>query len=362
MRGVKAASILALAVLACLCAPTFAQVSSPPPVCFAFNDTSPPGTGSPPFPSAYASYSGALWVHFQAPTTATIERLEVWGGIGCFFCLGPTVTFDVHPTPALGIQPTAPKLGTFNGAFGGLASWYPFTSAVPIPFTAGATYAFFIRGYPLIPNSSQYPLVCVPIPYDPSGPAQLIYQFVPTAWCPFGSPFPAAGTIGVMLRFRGASCSPVPLASIVQVGTPCGAAPGVYPPAGLHSYTPPVLGTTNWPLSVVGTPGDAHLFWSGGINLAGSPLPGSTCLHYLDPASLTALASMGVEPLVTATLVSSGSGSAGATWTLPITANPFYAGFVISAQVLLVGSTGTISLGAGLFAQTSNAVQITLGY
>jgi hypothetical protein len=107
--------------------------------------------------------------------------------------------------------------------------------------------------------------------------------------------------------------------------------------------------------------GTAHLFWSGGLNLAGSPIaPGSPCLHYLDEASLATLAAAGAEPLVSGTIPPLYPSLL--SWNFTIPSSPAYAGLVIATQALVVSSTGTIPIGGGLFAQTTNVFQLTLGY
>jgi hypothetical protein len=86
--------------------------------------------------------------------------------------------------------------------------------------------------------------------------------------------------------------------------------------------------------------------------------PSSTCLYYLDNASLQSLAVLGAEPLVSGIVGASGQ----LTWALPVPLNPIYAGLVIGGQVIVVDPSGTIPLGGGQLAQATNALQLTLGY
>jgi hypothetical protein len=127
----------------------------------------------------------------------------------------------------------------------------------------------------------------------------------------------------------------------------------------------PALGTTVGVTILSPTASTAYLFWSIGVNPAGSPvIAGGSCLHYLDSPTLAALAAVGAEPLAS---VYTGP-PLGSFWVsinfgwFPVPANPSFAGIVIGLQAIVVGSSGSIPLGPGSFAQTSNALQATLGY
>jgi hypothetical protein len=268
------------------------------------------------------------------------------------------VTIQVYPTQSLGGSQSGPILGTFAGELTSYApdGFHPCTGPA-VSVIGAATYALSFHGYVAFSNPSQYPFVCFPLPYDPAAVFQLPYQFVATNYCPgVLATFPPSGTVGLSVRFRAAACGPGRLASVASLGGACGW-PAGGPSASIWSYTPPVLGS-QWPLTVNGAAGTtALLFWSGGVNPAGSPITaGSPCLFYLDAQSVASLAQLGAEPLFTAMLPSPTP-----TWTIPLPSFPGYAGLVIGIQCALVGS-GTIPLGGGTFFQTTNALQLTLGY
>jgi hypothetical protein len=341
MKAVSAAALAALMIRVCS-----GQVTSPPPVCFAFNDGF---AGAPTFPSQGVPYFGNLTVHFTAPVNAVVERIDLYSWTYIFS--NPLLTIDVHATSGLGVPPTGPSLGQF-GSPNNANIWVSFQAVPAVAVTAGATYVLVFQGYPSVPNSSQYPNVCVPVYFDPAGPTQLPYQLVSTPACPQSI---APGSVGLIIRFRGTGCGPGPLATVSSIGPSCGAT--TYSPIFLVP-TAPVLGS-QWSVWLLGPLGEtAMLFWSGGVNLLGSPISlGSTCRYYLDPVSVASLAQMGAEPLVTTTLIVGGN-----PLTFPVPPFPIYAGLVIGVQAIVVGPTGTIPLGGGVFAQTSNALQLTLGY
>jgi hypothetical protein len=142
--------------------------------------------------------------------------------------------------------------------------------------------------------------------------------------------------------------------------------PGSNPYSTLSSVTPPTLGGS-FTLSLSGPANEtSYVFWSGGVNPGGSFIaPGvSPCVHYLDVASLTTLASQGAEPIATATIPPNPFDPAVGTvsWTFPVPPSPIYAGLVIGIQGLIVGPSGTIPIGGGVFARSTTALQLTLGY
>src|SRR5436190_15259247 len=122
--------------------------TSPPPICFAFNDTPPPATYSS---YVYASYSGSLLVHFTAPVTTTVERLDLWTQGGSFGSVPPSLRLELMQTPSLGAPPAGAVLATFSGPAAGFSyGWTtcPLWFSGPAVVTAGATYALSFRAYP----------------------------------------------------------------------------------------------------------------------------------------------------------------------------------------------------------------------
>jgi hypothetical protein len=344
------------AAIICLCAGVAAlargQITSPPPVCFGFNESTPTGLPASTF---YVPVTGGLTVHFVAPVGATVERADL--PVQYCWC-APALAIDLFATSALGAPPSGPPIATFvPPAYGQSSGFSPFLPASPVTFTALGTYAVLIRA-----TAPYYGGDCYGFEIDPAGSPQLPYQFSGTAACP-GSTYqstPPAGTIGLKIRFRALACGPGPLASVAPLGSGCGenALPSSFP-ALLQAVVPPALGSTfviqlQSPFASTA----AWLFWSVGVQAAGAPVfPGSSCLHYLDAPSLAALNLSGSEPLIVSPLV---GGSV--IWQGSIPLDPTLSGMVLGLQALVVGPSGGIPLGGGAFGQTSNALQLLLGY
>jgi hypothetical protein len=174
--------------------------------------------------------------------------------------------------------------------------------------------------------------------------------------------------MGLIARLRGPSCGPGPPASVVSIGyspQPQCLTPVMYCDPNLFTNTPPVLGLTNWPLALFANSVQgltAYVFWSMGVNPAGSPIGSSGCPYYLDPVSLTANMQMGLEPLFTVSVAPQYT-----TFNLSIPASPAFAGVVVGFEALFVSPTALLvgpscPLGGGLFGVPTNALQVTLGY
>jgi hypothetical protein len=334
-------AVVLAAVLAIAC-PGQGVYTSPTPVCFSFNDASPPSATT-----ATVGCSG-VYVHFGAPASAAIEEIEFWspgGGLA-----GVPIAILAYQTSALGVPPSTPLIGVFLGSFGSANDWKKVVSTAPVNLTAGSTYAILIAVSPF-PGPSQC-ANCVPLSYDAAAATLFPYHFVQNPSCPLT--VPSVGTFGLRMRFRGVGCGPGPLASVgPSLGSSCGS--NGYP-AYLYSSSPPVLGST-FTVSVSGPQNEsAWLFWSGGVNPTGSPLAGSSCLTYLDVASANALAALGAQPLLTGVL--SGVALGYVTWNIPVPPSPAHAGLVIGLQAAVTGPSGTI-LGQG---HVSNGLKLVLGF
>jgi hypothetical protein len=314
----------------------FGQVSSPPGLCFSFNDA--PGT-----PSSYLPLvsGGGIYVGFTAPVPASIERIDIENA---GFPIAATITVAVHQSN-----------GTALGALIGLGasgaqttSWMPLLLTAPVVLTSGAFYVLHLTissGTFQVAGDAAQP---VPLPY------LLGCGLNPPPIFPPCSSYPISGTFGARLRFRALACGPTPLASAVQVGGGCGIAP-VFP--SLSTNLPPVLGTTTFPLWVTGfVSGYIQIFWAVGPATAGMNLGlGGGCTSYLDPVSVQALYLLGLEPLLAGPTV--GIQTAFQT-TLP--SSPGLAGAVFTAQALITGPSGVPTPFGNI--QLTNALQVTLGY
>ena len=216
-------------------------LQSPPPICFSYNDWDPPG----PLPEVgvSADFNG-LTAHFAAPTSSTIERIDLWWAPDASL---HTVTLELRQTTSLG-GPSGDIIGSYvSWDFPHTGGWHAFdpdsiTPPRSFAVVAGSTYALKIRGY-LVGTwtgtpFSQLPYVCEGISHDPAAPTQLLYTLASTPACP--ATIPSSGTIGLMVRFRGAACGPGPPASGSPIGQACGS--GFGPPSVLTAYQAPVLG------------------------------------------------------------------------------------------------------------------------
>jgi hypothetical protein len=324
------------------------QVTSLPPVCFGINQNSPWSQFGPSFP---VSSPGGLTVWFSAPMSTTIEVIDLpftfsWGG--------PGTIVDLYVAPGIGVPPVTPSLATFVPW--DLGGWVPFKTATPAPVTQGGSYALTLTT--ALPPGT--PAGCSGVLYDPNAPLAVPY-LLNTAPCQ-PIPTPPSGTMGFIARFRGSPCGPGPLAGTTVVGTHCGITI-----TGGNTLTAgyPALGS-NWWVGTTGGSGDtAYLFWSFGTNAAGSLIaPGSSCLHYLDPQSLTTLWANGAEPLAQATFPPSPIPGwwIGLNWSFPLPSSAVYAGTVVGLQAVVVSQAGTIPLAPGVTAYVTNALHATLGY
>jgi hypothetical protein len=329
-----------LAVLAfILAASADAQVVSPPPICFSFNDAAPLPFGLPTVAIGNA-LPGDLGVFFTCPVSSTIDRLDLWKATGSAWNF------------VLRIVETA--TGTTAGSYSTQAvfsasGWQACATTAAASLSAGTSYVLFVQAVPMGTTS------CWSLPYDPAPVSPLSYQLTGPTPCP-GAIAPT-GQLGLIVRFRGASCGFGPPASVQIVGATC----GVGVTLTLNSSAPPAY-NTNWPLVLFtqAPSSTAYVFWAAGVYPAGLPVvPGSSCLHYLDPVSLTAFASASLEPLVSAILPPPPLGLAA--WTFPIPGIA-YAGATAGLQALVVTPAGTIPLGGGTFGALSNALLITIGY
>jgi hypothetical protein len=342
MDSMRPAALTAMLLL--LTAAPAQVFTTPPPICFAFNDAAPPAT-----PSGVAVSASGLLVWFTAPTTDVIDRIDIYR-----YPFAPyNFSIDVIQTAAIGAPPTGPSVGLFsiNGAPFGTNGWSQAATIVPAAVAAGSTYAIRFTSAP----APALPTPCFQLFHDPAGPHQLAYQITGTAACP--ATIPATGSIGPMLRFRGASCAPGPPASVASFGSSCGSTWA----AALTCSTPPVLGAP-CPVSVSGAMNEvAFLFWSVGVNAAGSQfLPGSSCLCYLDLASVAVQFQAGFEPIASGPLIGS-FGSGIVTWTFTVPSSPANAGLVVALQAVVIGPSGTIQSG-GVIGHVSNGLLFALGY
>lgn len=352
---VKAMKFLVLAVGLCMGQAALAQITSPPPICFAFNDV---GSGTPTGTIAFACGSwfpsASLVAHFMAPSAAAVDLVEIWKP-----GQGTHTIIDLYATAFMGGPFVGPALGTFWGDYQN-AGWDACWTAAPVNLVSGASYAVQIRQVPGAPQTV-FSCGCYTISFDPAGTTLLPYQYGPGPCTPS---LPShVGQVALPLRFRGLACGPGPLASVqfVQSDGPCG---GSTYWSQLTFTVPPVLGLP-FPVSITGPGGEtAFLFWSLGVSQSGgAPLAaGSACLIRLDLSSAIALAGMGAQPLASGVLSSPPTGSGIVTWNFLVPGAASLAGIQLGAQAVVVGPSGTIPFLPGVTAQVSSTFLITLGY
>ncbi|HEY5908706.1 MAG TPA: hypothetical protein VIZ31_11735 [Vicinamibacteria bacterium] len=350
-----------------------AQITSPPPICFAFNDT---GT-SAPAALVTLDCTGAFDAHFVAPTTAGVVAIELWRPAGMW----SSTRVEIFATVSLGAPATGVPLAVYFGCTTAQYTGPPWAQVFtgwnlcgmlgPPPymftFAAGSSYAARITPGTCEPQTfgACSPGACGSFGYDPAGTQMLPYQYASGVCSPSIAPF---GQIPLSIRFRGSACGPSPQASILYFGGLCGGSPPV-PWSSLHFSGPPVLGQPFF-VSVLGPPNEtALLLWSAGVNMSGAPIVASSpCLHYLNVQSFTALAQLGAQPLASGITSPipwpyGGPFIGGAlTWGFTVPASPAFAGLLIGVQGVLVGPTGSIALAPGVTGQVTNPVQLTLGY
>ncbi len=306
--------------------------STPPGLCFALNDVTGVSVANLPLVAG-----GEVYLAFTAPVGGVIERVD----IGMSFPASPTYTLDVFQAPGGSL---GPLIATATGTWLGLAI---FNLTSPVTFAAGQQYALrlttpagspvsYIQGPAVPPTPLSYALSC---------------GASPPVMFPPCSTYATLGTFGATIRFRAVACGQSPLATAIQVGTPCGG--GSFGPS-MSLTTPPVLGTTT-AIAIYGASGINMVFGAGGPATGGVPLGGG-CNLYLDPISLQTLAAAGLEPLVAAPT------SGFPTYiSIAIPATPALAGSIFTLQTAILGvATGVVI--AGYTTQMSNAVQVTLGY
>ena len=182
-------------------------ITSPPPICFSFNDT---GSTAPPPSISVDSTAGMLTVHFTAPVSAAIERVDfrlpyIYGGP----CVGSGGGYALHATSSPGGAILVPALTTFTLAsvVEPSSGWtqYIRLSTPTVQLTAGASYALLAQGFCL---------GCSYMAYDVAGTTPLTYQVVQS--CQPSTP--ASGQLPFAMRFRGTACGPGPLASVTSLG------------------------------------------------------------------------------------------------------------------------------------------------
>jgi hypothetical protein len=357
---VKTMKLLVLAAAFCIGQAVVAQIVSPPPICFAFNDV---GSGTPTGTIAVACNqndpTAGFVAHFVAPSGATVDQIEIWEPSG----QNAVTVIDVYATTSLGGPFAGSALGTFLGDWQS-AGWDPCSkwTAAPVVLAAGSTYALQLKQLSGGPQMWWYCVAsCYTFSYDPTGPTPLPYQYTPGACA---SSLPPSGQLALPLRFRGLTCGPGPLASAQWLPGQCGGTGPYWTWANLAVSTPPVLGLP-FPVTVVGPPGEtAFLLWSSGVSQPGTQIaPGSPCVTLLDVPSVLALAAMGAQPLASGVLSATPTGSGGIiTWNFVVPAIPSLAGLQIGAQAAVVGPSGTIPILPGVTAQMTSTYLLTLGY
>jgi hypothetical protein len=342
--------VIAATVLGC----ARGQATSPPPVCFAYNDQPVPPYQ---FSHVQVSYYAGLTLHFVSQVTSPLERIELGVQPVNLPLVAPPLAIDLYQTSAYGTPPTAPPIGSFSSQGGW--PWAEFLAPIPPPtVTAGSSYAVRIFAfYPGSPNPPP-PFDCAPVYYDLNATAPLLYELATTMFCP--PSIPTMGSIGLIIRFRGTGCGPGPLASVGYVvgSFPCGHTT-LADVAMIASTTPPVLGSP-WLMSISAPANTtADLYWSVGVAppVGWGFVPGSLCAAFLDQQSLLALMQLGVEPL-SSLVVPAG----GLTQTFWVPGDPALAGAVIGVQALVINPNALIPLGGGVFGQTTPALKLTLGY
>jgi hypothetical protein len=307
-----------------------AAQTSAPGTCFSFNTTGTPNTSLP------LAAGGDLHFGITAPVSATIEQID----LKVSSPTTPAITMQVFQWTGTGIGPV---LGSGTSLTPNAAGVSGFMIAPAVPVAAGSIYVLrltiaasfaYISGDLAQPTPVPYVLNCGPFP---------VGMFPPCI------AFPAAGTSGTWIKFRGMACGQTPFATAMQVGAGCGSAPTFSPPV-LWTYDPPVLGSS-FPMIVNGYFGSAgviHLFWAGGPATAGLSLGlGFGCTSYLDPVSTQHLISFpGLA--ITNTIV------------LGIPLDPALAGVIVTTQALVSASAGVPTPGGTI--QISNALQLSLGY
>jgi hypothetical protein len=366
--------VVAIGLMAA-CVAAQAQITSPPPICFAFNDT---GTAAP---GALVTLdcTGAFDAHFVAPTTAGVAAIELWRPAGMW----SSTRIEIFATVSLGVPATGVPLAVYFGCttvsytgppwaqvFNG---WNLCGMSGPPPyvftFAAGSSYAARITPGTCEPQTfgACVPGACGSFAYDPAGTQMLPYQYAAGVCSPSIAP---SGQIPLSIRFRGLACGPGPLASILYFGSlgACGGTPPIVM-SSLGFSGPPVLGQPFF-VSVLAPPNEtALLFWSAGVHTYGAPIVAtSPCLHYLNLQSFTALAQLGVEPLAsgfTSPIPWPWGGpviGGTLTWGFTIPASPALAGLAIGVQGVILGPTGSMTFAPGITGQVTGPAMLTLGY
>src|SRR5206468_2495868 len=113
------------------------QVTSPHPICFAFNDTLPTTSNQ-----VSIHCGGLFWLHFTAPANSAIDEIDLLGPPGGL--VGPYLYMAAYQTVALGVPPSTTPLGTLSGGFSFVSYWAVATTPTPLSLTGGSTYAISI--------------------------------------------------------------------------------------------------------------------------------------------------------------------------------------------------------------------------
>lgn len=346
----------AICCLTVLLSPGLAQVS-PTPLCFALNGAVV--TNGPALP---IDVGGTTTVFFVAPLTYYgVDEIVVSNETLAPYPTVVGLTIALHATTGPNAVGTLLAQGSTQVATGNLAD-YAVVLNSSVSLTAAVQYAVVLSASVVGTNPAS-PLL---IGTESTNPTLLPYQVtcgVPAApQCALFSP--PIGQAGVRLKFRGYACGSGQLAWAGLLGNACGSNPFLTPV--LTASGPPVIGTT---ITIVFGPSGlyppsaqavAGVFWSLGSNPAGSPIPGSPCLLYLDAASLTQLNAIGLEPAWSGIIASPAWGSL----PLAIPADPALVGTVVAIQVVMAGPwapPGPLLLN-GTGAYVTKGLQLFIGY
>ena len=320
---IRIASVVALIPVA-----TFAQTLSQLPVCAAFNDAA----GSTPSPVNYCNagistsfvatelelYSGSV-----SPGGLCVSIMNVTSGQNYFQCLPPPFGHAWHTYPL-----------------------------APVSFSAGntcvigATPGFTGPGMP----------ASMTLYTNPAGTAPIPVTVACGNPCPFMPCGGGTSLVTLMVRLRGPACVGGAPASTTTGGAACGS------PLPMLTSGFATVGNAAFALTLQnGAPvgAGAHLFIAEGSITQGVPVEaGHPCALYLNLGSLANLASLGYEPISSASVNSFAS----ATFPMPIPNLALLVGYRVTFQAAILDPSGIpLVTVPGVALKATNALQLQIG-
>jgi hypothetical protein len=331
---IRIASVVALIAVV-----TFGQTVSQLPACAAFNDAA----GSTPSPANYCN--AGISTTFVAATSFIATELELYYGFVSPGGLGVNV---MNVTSGQQSTSGSPPPSPFGSA------WHTFPLA-PISFSAGDTCVivaapgFTGPGMPATMTLYTNPTGTAPIPVTVMCFGTLCGPFMPQC---------SAGTslVTLMVRLRGPACVGGAPASTTTGGAACGS------PLPMLTSGFATVGNAAFALTLQnGAPvgAGAHLFIAEGSVTQGVPVePGHPCALYLNLGSLANLASLGYEPIASASVNSSGY----ATFPMPIPNLALLIGYRVTFQAAILDPSGIpLVTVPGVALKATNALHLQIG-